>query len=103
MRALVSIGLAAAIISAACDSTPNYFEDPDLQRIYIRMMEAMAPDRGWERVRYIAFDRVADRPGDEPLRRAHRWDVWDGQYRVEGPVGDEQMVAVFDVDDPEGY
>ena len=114
MRALASIGLAVAIIGAGCDSdgrqqptpgtaaAPTYFEHADLQRIYARMMEVMAPDRGWERVRYIAFELVADRPGDVPLRRAHRWDVWGGQYRVEGPVGDEQMIAVFNVDDPEG-
>ncbi len=96
----------AALLAVACapadDGPPTYFEDPDLQRIYSRMMEEMAPDRGWERVRYIAFDRVVDRGGDVPSRRGHRWDVWGGMYRMVGDAGGQEMVAVIDTNDPTG-
>ena len=67
IRRVPVVFAAFALWTSACspadDGPPTYFEDPDLQRIYSRMMEEMAPDRGWERVRYIAFDRVVDRGG----------------------------------------
>ena len=82
MRIVFILFISAALGMAACQqgdgASGPYFEDANLQRIYARMMEEMAPDRGWERVRYIAFDRVVDRPGDTPSRREHRWDVWGG-------------------------
>lgn len=75
--------------------------DPGAQRVWTRMMEAMAPDDGWSKTRYLAFDFVVDRGEQGRLVRSHRWDVWNGDYRVEAPVGEEgQLVALFDVDDP---
>lgn len=75
--------------------------DPGAQRIWTRMMEAMAPDDGWARTRYLAFDFVVDRGEDGRLVRSHRWDVWNGDYRLEAPVGEAgTLVALFDVDEP---
>ncbi len=101
---VVAVFAAAALWTSACspadDGPRTYFEDPDLQRIYSRMMEEMAPDRGWERVRYIAFDRVVDRGGPVLDRRAHRWDVWGGMYRMVGASGEQEIVAVIDTNNP---
>ncbi len=104
IRRVPAVLVAAALWTSACspadDGPRTYFEDPDLQRIYARMMEEMAPDGGWERVRYIAFDRVVDR-GDPVLdRRSHRWDVWGGMYRMAGSSGDQEIVAVIDTNNP---
>jgi hypothetical protein len=77
-------------------------EDPEVRRIWTQMMDSIAPEDGWARTRYVAFDWVVDRGEGEPLRRSHAWDVWDGRYRVEAPVDDGTMVALFDVNDPTG-
>ncbi len=99
--ALAITTLIASSCAPADDGAPaRYFEDENLQRLYARMMETMAPERGWERVRYIAFDRVVDRGGAVPDRRAHRWDVWGGRYRMEGDAGGRRMVAVINTNDP---
>ena len=104
IRRVPAVLVAAALWTSACspadDGPRTYFEDPDLQRIYARMMEEMAPDGGWERVRYIAFDRVVDRGGALLDRRSHRWDVWGGMYRMAGSSGDQEIVAVIDTDNP---
>jgi len=72
------------------------FADPDVARIHQRMMSVIAPDRGWERARYIEFDRVSP----AGTMRHHRWDRWEGRARVEGEVDGGNMVALFDTDEP---
>lgn len=80
---------------------PRYsFEDPEVTRIYERMMEKLAPDRGWERARYIRFDWAVYTGEGEPGKRFHRWDRYTGEYRLEAPTGDGRMVALFNVDRP---
>ena len=95
-------GAPPAGAAGAGGETAGAFDDPELARLYGEMMEAMAPDEGRERLRYLQFAFVVDRGGGQVTRRHHRWDVWDGRYRLEAPVGEERMVALFDVDDPTG-
>ena len=111
-QALAPLALAAALLVAACsaDAPPAdtagaeepTFEEPELVRLYDAMMAEMAPDGGRERLRYVQFAFVVDRGEGNVRRRHHRWDVWEGRYRVEAPVDGGQMVALFDVDDPTG-
>ena len=75
-------------------------EDPQVAQIYRSIMDSIAPDDGWARTRYLQFDWMIDRGDSPPLRRSHRWNVHEGDYRVEAPVGENQMVALFDVDAP---
>jgi hypothetical protein len=77
------------------------FEDPDVGRVWARMMDRVAPDRGWERARYLEFDWAVRRAEDDALVRRHRWDRWEGTARVEAPTQDGVLVALFDTDDPE--
>jgi hypothetical protein len=112
----MAFSLAAFIGLAACgEATPrsdaaegpgiadHTFEDADVTRIHTRMIGEMAPSNGWERTRYLEFDWAVNRPdGGEPLVRAHRWDRWEGQARVEAPTQDGgAYVAIFDTSDPE--
>lgn len=77
------------------------FDDPEVARIWSGMMDSIAPDDGWEQTRWLRFDFVVDRGEDPPTRRSHRWAVWEGDYRIEAPVGgDQTMVALFNVDHP---
>lgn len=76
------------------------FGDPDVARIHRRMMDTLAPDRGWERARYIRFDWVVERGDGETTRRSHRWDRESGLYRLESSTEGGTMVALFDLDEP---
>lgn len=76
------------------------FEDADVTRIHTRMIQAIAPDNGWERTRYLEFDWGVNR-GDGALVRSHRWDRWEGIARVEAPAqGGGVYVAIFPTADP---
>ena len=81
----------------------HQFEDADVTRLHSRMVDAMAPDNGWERTRYLEFDWAVNRmDGSDPLVRAHRWDRWEGNARVEAPTQEGgSYVAIFNTSDPE--
>lgn len=81
-------------------SLEETLDDPEVVPVYRSMMERIAPDDGWSRTRYLAFDWVVRRD-DGPLVRSHRWDRREGDYRVRAPVGEgEEMVALFNVNHP---
>lgn len=97
-----SSGEGEAQEAAASEEPRHEFDDPEVTRIWDRMMKEIAPNDGWARTRYLQFDWIVDR-GETELVRSHRWDVWNGDYRVEAPVGDgSTMVALFNVNDPTG-
>jgi hypothetical protein len=85
---------------ATISDAPQPFEDVDVERIYTRMMTVMAPGSAWPQARYLAFDWVIARPDGEPVVRSHRWDRWEGRYRVEAVRDGKLMLALFDVGDP---
>lgn len=122
---LVSAALAASLALAGCAEAPpaeevedapsgspagagevgpsSAFEDPEVERVWSRMMDTLAVDGGWSETRYVQFDWIVERGEGAELRRSHRWDVWGGRYRLEAPMGEDgTMVALFDVDDPTG-
>ncbi|MEX2528640.1 MAG: hypothetical protein WEA09_13490 [Gemmatimonadota bacterium] len=78
--------------------TAPAFVDPDVARLYARMMDAIAPNGGWERARYLEFDRGG--AGDAPPRR-HRWDRWEGNARWEAVSDAGTVVALFNANDPQ--
>lgn len=69
-------------------------------RIQARMLEALGGRDAWERTRYLEFDWIVERPGGPATRRAHRWDRWNGDYRLEAPLGKGRMLALFNVNAP---
>lgn len=78
----------------------HVFDDADVTRIHTRMIQAIAPDNGWERTRYLEFDWGVNR-GDGALVRSHRWDRWEGLARVEAPTQDGGVyVAIFPTAEP---
>jgi hypothetical protein len=70
------------------------FDDPEVTRIYNRMMEVMAPDGGWERARYLEFDWAIG----QNVRR-HRWDRWEGWARYETQAQGQTQVVIFNTND----
>lgn len=82
------------------DERAQAFDDPEVARIWTRMMETIAPDDGWTRARYLEFHWAVARDDGDPLVREHAWDRWDGLARVEAPAEGGRMVAIFDTADP---
>ena len=100
---LVSLLLAACAQAADEPQGTDWaaqFEDAEVGRIYANMMEAMAPNNGWERARYIQWDWVVNR-GETPRPRSHRWDRYEGTYRYEADGQNGKVVAIFNVDNAE--
>jgi hypothetical protein len=107
------IAVAVSLLLVACgqgspearqqeDAAMHSFDDPEVTRIWARMMDVIAPDRGWERARYIEFDWAVRRAqqGDTIVRH-HRWDRWEGMARYEASTANGRLLAIFDTNDPE--
>ena len=88
-----------SVPSTAARSTGS-IEDPRAADLWLGVMDSIAPDHGWQKTRYIQFDWIVSRPSGPPLRRSHRWDRYEGTYRVEAPVDSARMVALFNVNHP---
>lgn len=114
MRTRLAVVVSLLALAACGDATPGdpgsaaptlqeraaTFDDPEVARIWTRMMETIAPDDGWTRARYLEFHWEVARDEGEPLVREHAWDRWEGRARVEAPADGGRMVAIFDTDDP---
>jgi hypothetical protein len=96
----LSMVVSAALLSA-CDAGVDYaFDDPEVERVYERMMDVTAPGGGWERARYLEFEWAVDRGDAGTLSRVHRWDKWEGMARVDDTADGQPRVSIFDTDDP---
>ncbi len=71
-------------------------DDPDAARLFAGVLDSIAPDDGWERTRYLEFDRISG----GGLLRSHRWDRYEGDYWLQAPVEEEEMIARFNVNAP---
>lgn len=70
--------------------------DGEAARVFARVLDSIAPNDGWARTRYLAFERISG----SGVRRIHRWDRYEGRYWLRAPVGDEELVALFNVNAP---
>ena len=86
--ALVGISLASGPVALPAES------DPKARALAERMMLVLGGQGEWNRTHYLRFDFAVDRGGKTVLRRAHTWDKWTGQYRVEGKTKEGQAVVV---------
>lgn len=101
-----------ALILAACSqaaqpsqntpaaSAAQSHMDSAVAHVHGNMVRAMGGADGWERARYLEFDFVPVRQGREAARWSHRWDRWQGDYRMSGVRGTDTIVALFNVNDP---
>lgn len=91
-----SAGSGAAAEPSGTEAAGTALADTAAARLFAGVLDSIAPDGGWERTRYIAFDRISS----SGVRRSHRWDRFEGTYRLRAPVADGEMIALFDVDAP---
>lgn len=106
MRALVpvlilTITACSQVNRAANTAATENPADTAVARVHARMVEAMGGARAFEQARFLAFDFVVLREGREVSRRSHRWDRHRGDYRIRFPSGQDTVVAVFNVNNPE--
>ena len=78
--------------NAAATEIPT---DTAVARVHERMLAALGGRDGWARARYMEFDFVVLRNGQEVSRRSHRWDRHRGDYRLRWMAGADTAVAVF--------
>lgn len=92
---------ACSQVTSEENSPATHDWDADSRRIHARMMDAMGGERGWERARYFEFDFVVVGDGEERSRWSHRWDRWEGDYRLAGVREGDSLIALFDASEPE--
>lgn len=73
--------------------------DTAVVRVHGQMLQAMGGADAWDKARYFEFDFVPTRQGREAARWSHRWDRWNGDYRLSGVRGSDTIVAVLNVND----
>jgi hypothetical protein len=76
--------------------------DTAVARVHNQMLAAMGGREAWEKARYLEFDFVVDRNGQEVTRRSHRWDRHRGDYRLRYVSGTDTVISVFNVNNPQG-
>lgn len=76
-------------------------QDQRALQVEALMVEAMGGRKGWEQARFFDFIWAVER-GGRTVERHHVWDRWTGRYKLEAPVGDHRMVAVFNTNTKEG-
>ncbi len=105
------VAIAVSFLLAACgpggsEESPGTtdsgarFDDQEVARVHERMMQVIAPDRGWERARYLEFQWTVARPDGSTLARTHRWDRWEGHARVEDQAAGQPRISIFNTNDP---
>ena len=96
MQRIFLVASLTAVLTAPADAPPPASVDP--MPIVERMMQTMGGRANWERVRYLRFDYVLERSGNEVARVRHLGDRVSGRYRVEWQTRDRKTVQVlFDV------
>lgn len=97
----LSMALVAGMIAGCADSGSDLsFDDPEVERVYERMMDVLAPNGGWDRARYLEFEWAVDRGGAGTFSRTHRWDKWEGVARVDDVSDGQPRVSIFDTSEP---
>lgn len=74
--------------------------DSAVARVHSNMLRAMGGAAAWDKARYLEFDFVVVRQGREASRYRHRWDRWQGDYRMSGVRGGDTIVVNFNVNTP---
>lgn len=95
---LVILSLLTA--SPALAETPPGFDpsrsDPQALRVVDNLMTAMGGEDTWDSVRYLRFDMVSERSGEQKLLTDQYWDKHTGRHRLEAKTEDGQPYVVLE-------
>ena len=77
--------LAAPALLVVLAAPPALAQAPtDPQALADQVLAALGGEAAWRATHFLRFDFAAERGGKELTRRAHTWDKWTGDYRLEG-------------------
>jgi hypothetical protein len=77
--------------------------DPKAVAVADKVIQSLGGAEAWNNLRYLRFDFAVDRGGKTVVRRAHTWDKWTGQYRLEATSKEgEAFVVLMNVNTKEG-
>lgn len=104
---LAAVSLAQPVRVAAADHTDTATTvqtDPPVRALEIeqRMVDAMGGRAAWESARFFDFVWAVKRRDGGTFERHHVWDRWTGRYKLEMPLEDQRMVALFNTNTQEG-
>ena len=105
MRRALPLLLMLAAIAAGCSQGRSAADaaatisDDNIRTIHANMMNAMGGFDGWDDARYFEFTFGVERDGQRGGGWAHRWDRWNGDYRLSGTRNGEDLVVLMNVND----
>lgn len=77
--------------------------DPKAAALADKVMQSLGGADAWNNTHYLRFDFAVDRGGKTLVRRAHTWDKWTGQYRLDATTKDgSPSVVLMNVNTKEG-
>ncbi len=88
--ALARLRCAAALLAVCPAIVARAAAPPDPRALADQVLEALGGAQAWNATRYLRFDFAVERGGKEVVRRAHVWDKWTGDYRLEGRTREDK-------------
>jgi hypothetical protein len=92
------MSVAVAALALVLPLPASAASDPGAVAIAERVLETLGGRDAWRATRYLRFDWAVERGGKPVVRRAHFWDKWTGDYRLEAATREgEPYVVVMNV------
>jgi hypothetical protein len=97
------MGVATAALALVAPLPGAAESEPAAVAIAERALESLGGSDAWRATRFLRFDWAVERGGEQVVRRAHFWDKWTGDYRLEAPTGEgETFVVAMNIGSREG-
>ena len=92
--------LSFCVVAPALAQAPPAFDparsEPRALQIVDAMMGAMGGKDTWDSTRYLRFDMVSERSGEQKLLTDQYWDKYTGRHRLEAKTEDGQPYVVLE-------
>lgn len=102
-RVSVVVGVVLLVATLALARPTFASSDPKAAALADKVMQSLGGPDAWNNTHYLRFDFAVDKGGKTLVRRAHTWDKWTGQYRLETTTkAGEPDVVLMNVNTKEG-
>lgn len=100
---VVGVVLLVATLALARPTFAASTSDPKAAALADKVMQSLGGSEAWNNTHYLRFDFAVDKGGKTLVRRAHTWDKWTGQYRLESTTKEgAPSVVLMNVNTREG-
>jgi hypothetical protein len=102
-RVSVVLGVVLLVTTLALARPTFAASDPKAAALADKVLQSLGGAEAWNNTHYLRFDFAVDKGGKTVVRRAHTWDKWTGQYRLESTSKEgEPSVVLMNVNTKEG-